>query len=347
MRKLLVFTLLLMLGALHIQAVPTAQAQASGTITQVLRSSSTHNLFIEIAEEVGLADDLDVRSRTYTVFVPPNDAMLGLLNNLAASQAQAFSDRNLLKQIIQYHILGGEVTAAEITLYTQPQSVFTFSNQALIVGYDAGARRVVLNNGDSVVVNPNVTVDNGILHFINNTLVPPGVDLSVPAPVGGTASQPGFAIPPNSIPDIANRNGLTAFVRAITAAGLLETLSTTPNLTVFAPRNGAFDTLQNATGITPEAAPVGVLTFHVSPHQFSAFDLANIATGSAGATLNGQPIGGGGSLAGTIKTLNGTPLRLQLGSGSIVLNNGNALVTGPDKAASNGVIHIIDNVLLP
>jgi transforming growth factor-beta-induced protein len=278
--------------------------------------------------------------------VPPNEALLTLVDNLERSDAQAFTETNLLKQILQYHILGGELSGADISQYFVPQSIFTFSNQALVIGFDRDNTRIILNNGASTVVDPNVLVSNGILHFVDNLLIPPGVEINVPPVPGSEAAQ--ALIPAGSIPDVANRNGLTAFVRAITAAGLVEDVANIQNLTVFVPRNGAFNTLQSSTGLTPESAPAEVLTYHVSLKQFSSFDLANIATNSSGATLNGQAIGGGGgSLSGTIGTLNGAPLRIQLGSGTIVLNNGNALVTGPDIAASNGVIHVIDNVLLP
>ncbi|MEM6282702.1 MAG: fasciclin domain-containing protein [Chloroflexota bacterium] len=347
MRKLLAITALLMLTAVHFHTTAPAQAQATGTITEVLRADPNYSVFIAAAEQAGLADDLDAPNRSYTVFAPPDDAMLTLLDNLAMSQAQLFSDRPLVRQIVQYHILGGELTAADISQYFVPQSIFTFSNQAVVIGFDRENTRILLNNGAATVVRPNTEVRNGIIHFIDTTLIPPGVEINVPAP-GASAGASAPAIPPNSIPDIANRLGATSFVRAITAAGLVETLAETPNLTVFVPRNGAFDTLQSSTGLTPEAAPASVLTFHVSPQALNQFDLANIATGSGGATLNGAPIGGGGgSLTGTISTLNGTPLRLQLGSGSILLNNGQALVTNPNIGASNGIIHIIDNVLIP
>ncbi|MEL6152299.1 MAG: fasciclin domain-containing protein [Chloroflexota bacterium] len=347
MRKLLALTLLLMLTAVHFHAAAPVQAQATGTITQVLRNDPNYSVFIGAAEASGLADDLDAPHRSYTVFAPPNNAMLTLLDNLAMSQAQLFSDRPLVRQIVQYHILGGETTASDISQFVVPQSIFTFSNQAMVIGFDGENRRIILNNGQATVVRPNTEVRNGIIHYIDGVLIPPGVEINVPVTgtTAGGAAAP--AIPANSIPDIANRIGATSFVRAITAAGLLEDLANTPNLTVFVPRNGAFDTLQNSTGLTPEAAPASVLTFHVSPHALNQFQLASIATDSSGATLNGVPLGGSGSLTGTINTLNGTPLRLALGSGSILLNNNQALVTRPDIGASNGIIHVIDNVLIP
>ena len=114
-------------------------------------------------------------------------------------------------------------------------------------------------------------------------------------------------------------------VAAVTEAGLVETLSGNRQLTVFAPTDGAF----NEAGITQDNVAeldekflTKVLTYHVSPGRRYSESVVNA---SSVPTLSGKSI-----------SVDGT-----------VLNHGQAEIVAPDIEASNGVIHVIDGVLLP
>jgi uncharacterized surface protein with fasciclin (FAS1) repeats len=131
------------------------------------------------------------------------------------------------------------------------------------------------------------------------------------------------------IVDTAVANGsFNTLAAALTAAGLVETLKGEGPFTVFAPTDAAFAALPAGTVedlLKPENKDkrVAILTYHVVPGAVMSTDLTE---GMKAATVNGAEV--------TI-TLDGGPKV-----------NG-AVISMPDVAASNGVIHVIDSVILP
>lgn len=122
---------------------------------------------------------------------------------------------------------------------------------------------------------------------------------------------------------------LSTLVTAVQAAGLVDTLSAPGNFTVFAPTNAAFDALPAGTLeslLADTDALTSILTYHVSADYYPA------------EALLGQ--------SGRIPTVNGDFIRMNA-RGSGVHLNGSTAVTMPDVFASNGVVHVIDGVLLP
>ena len=133
----------------------------------------------------------------------------------------------------------------------------------------------------------------------------------------------------------------STLVSAVTAAGLGETLSGDGPFTVFAPTNDAFAKIPEATLTeltTNDTETLGnILTYHVVEGNVDA------------ATLT-QAITDAGDAGYTITTVNGGTLTATVVDGNVVLTDaagGTATVTATDVAASNGVIHVIDTVLMP
>lgn len=133
----------------------------------------------------------------------------------------------------------------------------------------------------------------------------------------------------------------STLVSAVTAAGLGETLSGDGPFTVFAPTNDAFAKIPAATLTeltTNDTETLGnILTYHVVEGNVDA------------ATLT-QAIADAGDDGYTITTVNGGTLTATVVDGNVVLTDaagGTATVTATDVAASNGVIHVIDTVLMP
>ncbi len=348
------FGMVFLLFMLSLSAVSVAPAQAQGldnSVTGALNRDPRFSLFAAALQTSGLADDLQVRTRTYTVFAPTNDAFATLGISLGLSPQQVVQDRSLVRRIVQYHILGGEFSLGR-TLQEDPLEVFTFSNDPMRV--DFINNRIEINQGEAVVIQPNVFVDNGVIHVINRLLLPPGTDIDlvpVISPSGNVLPPPVFV--PGTILEVASRRGdLSTFVNAVVAAGLVDALNS-PNLTVFAPTNGAFNTLLGNLGTSQQTLLqntdllTNVLTFHVSPQRYSAGDLAQISVTTTGPTLNGNLLPGGTITGAAIPTLNFAPLPISPGGTTIRLNNGQATVQQPDIQATNGVIHVIDNVLVP
>ncbi len=155
--------------------------------------------------------------------------------------------------------------------------------------------------------------------------------------VGGAAMYPDKNIVENAI----QSKDHTTLVAAVKAAGLVDTLEGPGPFTVFAPTNEAFEKLPPGTVDTllkPENKDqlVKVLTYHVVAGKISAQDLIDqIKAGDGKATLT---------------TVEGEPLTASLMDGKVMLTDakgGMATVTIPDVYQSNGVIHVVDAVLLP
>ncbi|MBD1870007.1 fasciclin domain-containing protein [Oculatella sp. FACHB-28] len=128
----------------------------------------------------------------------------------------------------------------------------------------------------------------------------------------------------------ASDESFSTLATAIEAAGLTETLSGEGPYTVFAPTNEAFEALPEGTLdqlLLPENKDVlaQVLTYHVVPEELPASEIA----------------------AGEVETVEGTPVTVEVdeAAGGVMVNN--ATVIEPDIQASNGVIHAVDQVILP
>ena len=145
----------------------------------------------------------------------------------------------------------------------------------------------------------------------------------------------------NIIQNAVNSKDHTTLVAAVKAAGLVETLQSAGPFTVFAPVNAAFEKLPAGTVDTllkPENKDqlVKVLTYHVVAGKVSSSDLVKM-------------IADGGGKA-ELKTVEGGKITASVNNGKVILTDekgGTATVTIADVFQSNGVIHVVDSVLLP
>ncbi|MEO6539080.1 MAG: fasciclin domain-containing protein [Ferruginibacter sp.] len=155
--------------------------------------------------------------------------------------------------------------------------------------------------------------------------------------VGGAAMYPSKNIVENAV----NSADHTTLVAAVKAAGLVETLQSAGPFTVFAPTNAAFNLLPAGTVdnlVKPEnkGTLTTILTYHVVAGKFNASDIAKLIKAGNGTA--------------TIKTVAGNNLYASMKGKNLLLKDesGNtAMVTIRDVNQSNGVIHVIDHVLLP
>lgn len=155
--------------------------------------------------------------------------------------------------------------------------------------------------------------------------------------VGGAAMYPTKTIVENAM----NSPIHTTLVAAVKAAGLVDTLNGPGPFTVFAPTNAAFDKLPAGTVdnlVKPEnnATLVKILTYHVVPGRVSSKDLMKMIKKGHGKAM--------------LKTVQGEDLTASMSGGHIVLTDakgGTATVTTADVFQSNGVIHVINTVLMP
>ena len=155
--------------------------------------------------------------------------------------------------------------------------------------------------------------------------------------VGGAAMYPSKNIVANAV----NSKDHTTLVAAVKAAGLVETLQSAGPFTVFAPTNSAFDklpagTVENLVKPENKSTLTGILTYHVVAGKYNAVDIKKL-------------IGEGNGTA-TLTTVAGGKIWLMMKGKNLVIKDekgGVATVTIKDVNQSNGVIHVIDTVLMP
>ena len=135
------------------------------------------------------------------------------------------------------------------------------------------------------------------------------------------------AMAAGTIVDVAAGNGnFNTLVAAVKAAGLAETLSGKGPYTVFAPTDAAFAKLPPGTvdALLKDVPKLkAILTYHVVSGKVMAKDVKT----------------------GAVPTVNGQSINITAGAGGVAVND--AKVTATDVAASNGVIHVVDTVLMP
>jgi uncharacterized surface protein with fasciclin (FAS1) repeats len=176
----------------------------------------------------------------------------------------------------------------------------------------------------------------GMSGIISFTAVKPALAAVVPM-VGGAPMYPSKNIIENAV----NSKDHTTLVAAVKAAGLVQTLEGPGPFTVFAPTNEAFDKLPPGTVVDllkPEnkSKLTEILTYHVVPGRYSGAELRNLVK-----------MGGGKA---TLKTVEGEPLTVEEHDGKLAVIDAKgdmAWVTIPNVYQSNGVIDVINKVLLP
>ena len=216
-------------------------------------------------------------------------------------------NKQKLTDILLYHVVSGKVMAADVTKLTSAQTVL---GKDVAVKVDMG--NVYIN--DAKVIITDIETSNGVIHVIDAVLLPP---------VEKAAS--------NTIVDIAVADGrFKTLVAAVQAAGLVETLSGEGPFTVFAPTDDAFAKLPAGTVETllkPENKQklTDILLYHVVSGKVMAADVVKLTKAP---------------------TVLGKDVTITVKDGKVFLND-TVQVIITDIEASNGVIHVIDAVLLP
>jgi len=217
-------------------------------------------------------------------------------------------DIPVLTDILTYHVVSGTALAE---LVVGLESVQTIQGEFAKISVEGGEVMV----DDSKIIITDIVGSNGVVHVIDKVLMPPSIS---PEPV---AMLP-------SIVDIAVDDGrFTTLVAALQAADLVETLSGPGPFTVFAPTDDAFNALPEGTvaGLLEDIpALTEVLTYHV----VSGSVLAETVVGLDSA-----------------KTLQGADVEILVMGGEVMLDDSKVIIT--DIVGSNGVVHVIDKVLMP
>jgi uncharacterized surface protein with fasciclin (FAS1) repeats len=280
------------------------------TIAQIVNMSEDYKLLKLALSRTGLLDDLNTKG-PFTVFAPDNKAFAAA--GLPDASAIAKIDKETLKSILLYHVVGSKVLAGNIPV-ADNTPVKTLNGKDIFVTKKDG--KVCVNG--AMVVMADIIASNGVIHAIDKVLIPPTgtiVDLA--------AGNPNFSLLVEAV-----KWASTGSVKVI------DLLNGPGPLTVFAPTNAAFAAAglgdANKIKALPPDALAGILAYHViGARVFSC----NLVDGSKPATLNGQTVS---------ISLSGGPKVTGNGNGG---NASNIIIT--DLITTNGVVHAIDRVLLP
>jgi uncharacterized surface protein with fasciclin (FAS1) repeats len=266
------------------------------------------------ATKAGLAPTLSDDSQNLTVFAPTDAAFTSMATSLGFADAGAMVDAlsaSDLAKILQYHVLAGRKTAADLVAAGSVQpTLYSFDGSAttLALNTSSGVKLTDAVLTDATVTTADVAATNGVVHVIDKVLVPPGV-LNI---VQMAQLNPAFS----------------TLVGAVVSADLAATLSGPGPFTVFAPTNAAFASIASTVAGLSSTQLTTVLTYHVLADEVLS---SEIPFGVAVVTVAGQNITINAGMPPTITDTTPTA----------------ANIAATDIRGSNGVIHVIDKVLIP
>jgi transforming growth factor-beta-induced protein len=295
------------------------QGQQTGDIVAVAAANPEFSILVQAVQKAGLVAALQEASPKKTVFAPTNAAFASLLTELGYAGLDDLTAEQL-KPILLYHVLGTEIRATAATSAAQANTKVDALGGKIQLSL-AGST-IKLDNRASVVT-ADVLASNGVIHAIDKVILPSIVDIATTTPaVSSLVAALGLADGASPSP------ALIAALDNDSAAAV----------TVFAPTNDAFTGLVNAlkgndngvgsgitalTSFTPTQL-IPVLKYHVATAKYLFTAVPTAAT--------------------KIDTLGGRTLVQRTGA-AVKVDGANVAIA--NLLASNGVIHVIDGVLLP
>lgn len=148
--------------SMNLTEAPAMLAQANGTIVDVAAANDNFDTLVQAVQTAGLVDTLS-GDGPFTVFAPTDDAFAELPDGALDALLQP-ENRDLLTEILTYHVVPDEVTSDELET-----GVVDTLNGGVAVRVDPD--RVVVNDGSVII--PDVPASNGVIHAINRVLIPP------------------------------------------------------------------------------------------------------------------------------------------------------------------------------
>ena len=287
---------------------------ATNTITDIVVAGSSFTTLESAVLKANIQATLS-GAGPFTVFAPDDAAFnasgitTAAINSLTTAQVQ---------NILLYHTIGSKIVAADVPAGPNAKVITASGDSVFVTKNSTG----VYVNGIKVIT-ADVPADNGVIHTIGKVLIP----------AAGNIVETGVNSGLDSL--------VKAVTRATTAPGGDPALATTlgsAQLTVFAPTNAAFTQLLSALSLTkiddiPVATLLAVLKYHVVAGRAFSSDLSN---GNLAMLTGGNT---------TINLSNGT------GGGPTITGNGNGSnksnITATNIVCRNGVVHVIDRVLIP
>ena len=262
-------------------------------LLETAASTETFSTLVAAVQAAGLVDVL--KEGIFTVFAPTDEAFAKLPDGTVEA---LLADPTALARVLTHHLVPGRVFARDLSGVV---STTTAAGYPVLFDLTDGAK---INEAN--ITATNILATNGVVHVIDEVLLPPAGDIVE------TAVEAGFS----------------TLATALTAAGLVDELKDGGPFTVFAPTDAAF-----------AALPAGVLNDLLQPENQSQLRQVLLYHVVGSRVFSGELTDGA-----TPATLQGSTVTVDLTNG-VKVNASN--VTAVDIIAKNGVIHVIDAVLLP
>nr|OQO17983.1 hypothetical protein B0A51_12025 [Rachicladosporium sp. CCFEE 5018] len=293
-------------GAAAAAVAVKAQEANSTNLTSLLAGNSELSALNTLLSAYPDVAGALANATNITIFAPSNIALQSANESGALSTLSAVG--GAVQALLQYHVLGSIIYASGISK-TPAFAPTLLANETYtnVTGGQVVEARVVdggvsiisgLKNNVSVTT-PNLNFTGGVVHIIDGLLtIPPGVGEALTA---------------------AN---LTALLGAVEATNLTSALSTTPDITIFAPNNAAFQAIGSAVANLTVEQAAAILEYHV---------------------INGTVAYSSTLTNGSVPALGGGNLTITVTDGEVFVNQ--ARVINADILLANGVLHVIDSVL--
>jgi uncharacterized surface protein with fasciclin (FAS1) repeats len=288
---------------------PAPVTPAPANIVELAQGNPNLSVLVEAVVAADLVTTLSGPG-PFTVFAPTDAGFAALLAELGVTKAELLADRALLTQVLTYHVLPARVPASAVPA---GEAITTVEGSIFKIDAAAGGALVITDgrNRQTNVTQTDVAASNGVIHVIDRVLLPANQDI-----VQTAQASADFSV----------------LVEAVVAANLVPTLRGAGPFTVFAPTDAAFAALLAELGVTKDALLADtalltqVLTYHVVPGRVLA---ANVPLGAPITTVQGDTFTVNASLVITDQRMR------------------TANIVATDVLASNGVIHVVDRVILP
>jgi len=286
---------------------PTAEPEMPKTIVNIAVEDGRFGTLVAAIQAADLTDTLSSKG-PFTVFAPTDEAFAALPEGTLDA---LLADIPALTDILLYHVVTGEVMASDVVGLDGQSAETALAGKSVAIKVDAD--KVILNDNVNVIIT-DIQASNGVIHVIDAVLLPPAdeEDMSDKMDIVDTAVADGR---------------FTTLVAAVQAAGLADALKGEGPFTVFAPTDDAFAALPEGT-VEALLADIPTLTdillYHVVEGKVMAADVVELSNAM---TLNGQYVD------------------ISVEDGKVMIDGAEVIIT--DIETSNGVIHVIDAVILP
>lgn len=291
------------------RVAPTQASRVAplGDVVDVAVGAGSFKTLVKIVSDLGLVDTLK-GAEALTVFAPSDDAFA----KLPAGTLESLS-ADQAKEIVLRHVVTAKVPAAAVTT----GDVATIGGELIgLVKTANGGVQINYKGGVSNVVTADVQASNGVIHVIDSVILPAAPAKAAPAPLG-------------DVVDVAVGAGaFKTLVKIVSDLGLVDTLKAAKEVTIFAPSDDAFAQL-----------PAGTLE-SLTADQAKAIVLRHVVAAKVPASV---------VVSGNVRTFGNEMIELvktPQGGVQIRYNGGVSNVVTADVNASNGVIHVIDKVIL-